>query len=306
MKEATESIVKHLLTYILLLMLEGVCLAQTSLSVSDLSVPTKIAPAYFGPNAFPVPDMMTGRTSSEWKLEVYADSFINRTYGPSEEYTANAFVRLTAPLFTDRVNLVIWGPIVEYFRIGDKICKDRRIESTSPVSRTISGDIYISTDFMLLTQERHGIDISVRAALKSASGNDYSNARYYDSAGYFFDAAFGRKFTLIPDKSDLSIAASGGFLCWQTDNGRQNDAVMYGLKASYRYKGISISSEFGGYVGWERDGDAPMTLKTSLSSRHGDFVLSIGHQVGFIDWPFHQFRFGISYIISRNKNTSGN
>ena len=143
MKEATESIVKHLLTYILLLMLEGVCLAQTSLSVSDLSVPTKIAPAYFGPNAFPVPDMMTGRTSSEWKMEVYADSFINSTYGPSEEYTANAFVRLTAPLFTDRVNLVIWGPLVEYFRIGDKICKDRRIDSTSPVSRTISGDIYI-------------------------------------------------------------------------------------------------------------------------------------------------------------------
>ena len=98
---------------------------------------------------------------------------------------------------------------------------------------------------MLLTQERHGIDISVRTALKSASGNDYSNARYYDSAGYFFDAAFGRQFTLIPDKSDLS-------------------------------------------------------------SRHGDFVLSIGHQVGFIDWPFHQFRFGISYIISRNKVTSGN
>ena len=78
---------------------------------------------------------------------------------------------------------------------------------------------------------------------------------------------------------------------------------MYGLKASYRYKGISISSEFGGYVGWERDGDSPMTLKTNLSSRHGDFVLSIGHQVGFIDWPFHQFRFGISYIISRNKGT---
>lgn len=69
MKEATESIVKHLLTYILLLMLEGVCLAQTSLSVSDLSVPTKIAPAYFGPNAFPVPDMMTAGhlLSGSWR-----------------------------------------------------------------------------------------------------------------------------------------------------------------------------------------------------------------------------------------------
>ena len=119
---------------------------------------------------------------------------------------------------------------------------------------------------MILTQERHGIDISVRTALKSASGNDYSNARYYDSAGYFFDAAFGRQFTLIPDRSDLSIAASGGFLCWQTDNGRQNDAVMYGLKASYRYKGISISSEFGGYVGWERDGDSPIICPAGMAT----------------------------------------
>ena len=128
MKEATESIVKHLLTYILLLMLEGVCLAQTSLSVSDLSVPTKIAPAYFGPNAFPVPDMMTGRTSSEWKMEVYADSFINSTYGPSEEYTASAFVRLTAPLFTDRVNLVMGTAhrIFPYWRQDMQGQKDRQ------------------------------------------------------------------------------------------------------------------------------------------------------------------------------------
>lgn len=51
-------------------------MAQTSLDVSDLSVPTKIAPAYFGPNAFPVPDMMSGRTSSVWKLEAYADIFV--------------------------------------------------------------------------------------------------------------------------------------------------------------------------------------------------------------------------------------
>ena len=44
--------------------------AQTSLELSDLSIPSKIAPAYFGPNAFPVPEMSDGTTSSGWKAEI--------------------------------------------------------------------------------------------------------------------------------------------------------------------------------------------------------------------------------------------
>ena len=40
----------------------------------DYYTPTGIAPAFFGPNAFPVPDMMTGRTSADFKFEAYADS----------------------------------------------------------------------------------------------------------------------------------------------------------------------------------------------------------------------------------------
>lgn len=269
-------------------------MAQTSLDVSDLSIPSKIAPAYFGPNAFPVPDMMSGRTSGEWKLEAYADNFVSTRYRWNEDYTANAFLRLTIPLFTDRANLVIWGPLVEYFQVGSDVCKMRRIDSESPIRKVISGDIYVSTNFMILTQKQHGIDLAMRAALKSASGNDYATARYYDNAGYFFDAALSRTFTITPKRSEFSLTASGGFLCWQTDNGRQNDAAMYGLRASYRYRGLSVSSEYGGYFGWEKDGDAPMTLKTTLSGKIGNIVLSIGHQAGFRDWPFHQLRIGFS------------
>lgn len=280
---------------ILILLTAGLtCIAQTSLDVSDLSVPTKIAPAYFGPNAFPVPDMMSGRTSGVWNLEAYTDNFVSTTYRWNEDYTANAFLRLTIPLFSDRANLVIWGPLVEYFQIGSDVCKMRRIDSEVPIRKSISGDIYVSTDFMILTQKQHGVDVSMRAALKSASGNDYATARYYDNAGYFFDAAASRTFTITPERSEFSLTASGGFLCWQTDNGRQNDAVMYGLRASYRYRGVALSSEYGGYIGWEKDGDAPMTLKTSLSGKIGYIVLSIGHQIGFKDWPFHQLRLGFA------------
>lgn len=283
---------KKLILCQLFMLIWAACMAQTSLEVSDLSVPTKIAPAYFGPNAFPVPDMMSVRTSDRWKLEAYADNFVSTTYRWDEDYTANIFLRLTIPLFSDRANLVIWGPLVEYFQIGSEVCRIRRIDSEIPIRKSISGDIYVSTDFMILTQKQHGIDVSMRAAVKTASGNDYATARYYDNAGYFFDAATSRTFTITPKRSEFSLSASGGFLCWQTDNGRQNDAVMYGLRASYRYRGLSFSSEYSGYVGWEKDGDAPMTLKTSLSGKIGDIVLSIGHQIGFRDWPFHQLRIG--------------
>ncbi len=284
---------KRILTY-LLFFLSGTCLAQTSLEVPDLSIPTKIAPAYFGPNAFPVPDMLTGRTSSAWKLEAYIDNYISTTYRWSEDYTASTFLRLTIPLFSDRANLVIWGPLTEYFHMGSDVCRMRRVNKEGPVSRFISGDIYISTDFMLLTQEKHGFDVEMRAALKSASGNDFANARYYDSAGYFFDAAVGRNITIIPEESELRLAASGGFLCWQTANGRQNDAVMYGVSASYRYRWLKIDAEYGGYFGWEKDGDAPMTLKTRISGTAGKIDIILGHQVGLADWPFHQLRVGVA------------
>lgn len=289
---------KRIFTY-LLFFLSSTCLAQTSLEVPDLSVPTKIAPAYFGPNAFPVPDMLTGRTSSVWKLEAYVDNYISTIYKWNEDYTASTFLRLTVPLFSDRANLVIWGPLTEYFHMGRDVCRMRRINNDGPVSRFISGDIYISTDFMLLTQEKHGFDIAMRAALKSASGNDFANARYYDSAGYFFDAAVGRDITIIPEQSRVRLAASGGFLCWQTANGRQNDAVMYGLTASYKYRWLNIAAEYGGYFGWEKDGDAPMTLKTSIAASLGNIDITLGHQVGLTDWPFHQLRIGVAVNFSQ-------
>lgn len=289
---------------ILLLLVLGVgvtskSMAQTSLDVSDLSIPTKIAPAYFGPNAFPVPDMIAETISGDWKFEVYADNFMGKTCNWNEDYTANAFIRLTIPLFTDKANLVIWGPIIEYFQISDEICKTRRINSDSPISNTISGDIYISTDFTILSQEKFGIDVAMRTALKTASGNDFSTARYYDNAGYFFDTKIARTFIIQHKRSQFSIAGSLGFLCWQTDNGRQNDAIMYGIKASYKYRKISLSTEYGGYIGWEKDGDAPMTLKTNICYSLRNIDIGIGHQIGFRDWPFHQLRLGITYKFDK-------
>lgn len=279
---------------LMLLVTAGVLQAQTSLGLPDLSTPTKIAPAYFGPNAFPVPEMSDGTASARWKAELYSDHFFGTVSHRGDDYTADIFARLTVPLFSPRVNLVVWGPVYEFFHSGPSVNAYRRLPYAGDVDYHTPGDIYISTDFQTLLQKKHGVDMMLRAALKSASGDRYEYARYYDSPGYFFDASFGREF-VFSDLLAFRVALSTGFLCWQTDNGRQNDAVMYGALASLTAGPVVLRTQFGGYVGWEREGDAPMTVRMDAKWGIGDFAVGMGWQMGLADWPFHQFRIGVEY-----------
>lgn len=289
---------KYLLS-ILLLSCGISALAQTPIVKPDLSVPSKVAPGYFGPNAFPVPDMLDGRTSSEVVAELYADSFFcTMTDNLTDDITVDLAAKLTIPLFTDRVNLVLWMPVVEYFKTTPYINELRRLEDVNTLSGVDSGDAYVSTDIRLLQQDRHGYDLALRAALKSASGNSFSKGRVYDSPGYFFDAAVGRDIVMRTDMS-VRVALSSGFLCWQTDNGRQNDAVMYGAMLAFAKGCFNAGAALGGYVGWEGDGDRPMTIKTDISWDFNRLTLVIHHQSGFKDWPYHQFRFGVRYAFKK-------
>ncbi len=279
----------------------GTTAAQTAIVKPNLGVPSKIGPAYFGPNAFPVPDMLDGRTSSELKLELYGDCFLGTTTGRvSDDITSDLFAKLTIPLFTPKANLTVWMPIFEYFYTSAELNALRRLPApydTTALQGMDSGDVYVSADIRILSQEKHYIDMTARAALKTASANKFAEGRCYDAPGYFFDAAFGRGFHFGGSNHTLRVAVSGGFLCWQTDNGRQNDAVMYGAMVAYRYKNFSIDTTFGGYVGWEGDGDCPMTLKTNLSYHINNLSLRMGYQVGFKDWPYHQIRNGATYAF---------
>ena len=278
----------------------GMATAQTDIEQPNLGVPSRIAPAYFGPNAFPVPDMLDGRTSSELRLELYGDCFLGTTTRRvADDVTADLFAKLTIPLFTPKANLTVWMPIFEYFYTSAEVNRMRRLPEPydrTPLRGMDSGDVYVSADVRILSQEKHHIDMTARAVLKTASANEFAKGRCYDAPGYFFDVVFGRGFEIGTDHN-LRVALSGGFLCWQTDNGRQNDAVMYGAMLAYRYKNFSVDTTFGGYAGWERVGDRPMTLKTNFAYHIDNLSLRLGYQVGFMDWPYHQIRIGASYAF---------
>ena len=272
--------------------------AQTEISKPELSIPSRIAPAYFGPNAFPVPDMSDGRLSSDLKLELYGDGFLcQMTSDPTDDITLDIFAKATIPLFSERVNLVLWMPLVEWFQSNPSVNYLRRIDNPDQkLTGVDSGDAYVSTDILLLDEEKMGVGLVLRAALKSASGNSFSTARVYDAPGYFFDIAAGRNIYTSQDKKTiLRLAATTGFLCWQTGNGRQNDAVMYGISSSVKYGSFTGRVDFGGYVGWEAVGDHPISVKTKASWQINSFSIDIMYQAGMHDWPFHQLRLGTTW-----------
>lgn len=282
--------------------------AQTSLESSSLSVPTCISPYYFGPNAFPIPDMLDGTTERDLRVEVAADHFA----GFEGDKTTDMAFKINIPLFTERANLTLWMPVMEWYENTLERQRTCRLQDSVAMRGHLAGDVYVSTDIWALQSERHWIDLTIRAAIKSASGGGYSEARYYDNPGYFFDATLAKPIRFKDSFfEELRFAASAGFLCWQTDNGRQNDAVMYGAMVKLCTKYFTLSETFGGYAGWEDNAsrhpeilahDCPMSLKTNLTAHYKQWEVLFQYQYGLMDWPFHQFRVGLAYNFDVLKN----
>lgn len=292
--------------YKVLVLVTGLLIATSAFALVPIkapnlgSDPTGIAPLYFGPNAFPVPDMLDGRTQDKLKIEIAGDGY----WGKYGDNTADVFARLYIPLFTSRVNLTVWMPVMEWYTLSEERRRMCRIEDSTLVKGHEAGDVYVSTDIHVLRQKRYCPDIAIRAGIKSASGGGFAQARYYDSPGYFFDCSIGKSIYIgdhvsgLPEDDlplELRLSGSMGFLCWQTDNGRQNDAMMYGLQLLLRHKYISLSTTWGGYRGWENYGDRPMTIKAKISGYIQGFEPFIQYQYGIKDYPFQQLRVGLAY-----------
>ncbi len=282
-------------------------LAQTPIEHPDRHSVTLISPYYFGPNAFPIPNILDGTVSRELRAEVATDYF----WGKRGDRTCDLSLNLNIPLFSDRVNISAWMPVTEWWknsdenidvcRLADKADDNPRIKNGHGV-----GDVFVSTDVQLLREGKCIPALAVRLAFKTASSDDdYCTARFYDSPGYYFDLSAGKN---LLERNDgflrgVRCATSFGFLCWQTDNGRQNDAVMYGIQLKILTRAFALSETFGGYSGWENGisnggkeaHDRPMSLKTRLSIPVKKFEIVSAYQYGLRDYPYQQFTIGIAY-----------
>ena len=265
--------------------------AEVPIERPDLSEPTGIAPAYFGPNALPVIDMSDGLTQRELGVELAGEGYIGYS---AKNNTADIFARVCVPLFTRWANLSVWMPVFGWYDQYDG-------------KGSGAGDVWLSTDVQILHNEwfrseraRYIPQMTLRLGMKTASGEQFERRRHFDCPAYFFDASIGQSF--VCQYVTFRVAGSAGFLCWQTDNARQNDAVMYGLQAQVRHEYVSLQATWGGYVGWERHGDAPMSIKARVAGHVKGFEPYVQYQYGIKDYPFHQVRIGLVYRIKVLKN----
>ena len=280
---------KRLSLLLLLLLLPFGLRAATPIRVPDLGEKTMVAPRWFGPNAFPVPEITDGRVKSKPCFELAGDYYRGHlTDGQDDTY--DLFLRAYIPLFSDRVNLSLWMPVVERWSFDRSVWEARRILSDPDLDPGYgSGDVYVGLDIQLLTETVRRPAVMVRSVLKTASANCFGYARDYDSPGYFFDATVGKGW------GPFRLSATTGFLCWQTGTGRQNDAVQYGLGAFYDGEVVNLSAQWGGYIGWERCGDAPMTVRARIGFDLGRLEPFLQAQQGLHDYPFTQVRLGCAW-----------
>ena len=282
-----------------LLLLSPGARAQVPIATPDWSMDTKIAPAYFGPNAFPVPEMSDGRPHRGLYAELAGD-FTRGHLADGQDVTRNAFLRISFPLWTPRAAVELWMPVVEWWDFSPAVAAARRLQPARYRGHD-AGDVYVCTSLHLLEGRDDGWkpDVLLRSVLKTASGNSFGQARYYDCPGYFFDLTVGEGFRSEGFVRELRLALSTGFLCWQTDNGRQNDAVMGGVLASLETSWFTLGAELGAYSGWEEDGDRPARVRLRLDIRPWEASLHPFFQscIGLHDYPFTQFRAGLAWSL---------
>lgn len=273
-----------ILCFFMMLLSALTCGAQATGGTAKAVPDFFVSPYYFGPNAFPIPDILF-ETSGELKATVAGDYFNGK-----KDDTWDILLKTTIPLWTHRANLTLWWPVMEWY-------------NTDSGKGSMSGDVYVSIDLQLLEDSGKRPSWTLRAALKTASGGGYSIRRYYDSAGYFFDSYVGKTFKL--GSVGLQVCAGGGFLCWQTDNGKQNDAVQYGVMVGVKAGKFNVKETFGGYSGWQSNSkeyghlvhDRPMSLKTYLGYTFKTLEFYTMVQHGLVDYPYTQVQVGCTVNV---------
>ena len=101
--------------------------AMVPIIKADLSQKTGIAPAFFGPNAFPIPEMSTGIVPSGVSVDISGDVYKGFICPGAKDMTYDMYINLRIPLYRNRVGLYIWMVPQEWYSM-DKAVIDRAID----------------------------------------------------------------------------------------------------------------------------------------------------------------------------------
>lgn len=270
-------------------------------SVITLNAQVKYAPAWFGPNANPVPEMTDARIPSKTIVSLMGDYY----FGFSDK-TTNGYFKIEIPLLSERVSFKLWATTLENYNVTPELSALRGMNGN--LIGKPNGDLYVQTRISMLKERKKAPAIIFNSTLKTASGTMFDERRYFDTPGYYFDVEFGKSFyTKSKFINEIRTVGNLGFLCWETSSSRQNDAPMYGAKLIVGNEKWKLDNTLSGYWGWMHTsahygtdyGDAPLVYAAKFTILAGYMDYFAQYQYGIKDFPYHQIRLGISFPIEK-------
>lgn len=261
----------------------------------------RYSPAWFGPNANPVPEMTDARIPEKTSISLMGDYYFG--FG---DKTTNGYVKIEIPLLPTRVSMKVWTSVLENYEVTSEISEKRGMNGN--LTGRANGDIYVQTRISIFCEKKNTPAVILNSTLKTASGTKFEQRRYFDTPGYYFDIEGGKSFyTKSSFFNEIRLVGNLGFLCWETSGNRQNDAPMYGIKFITGNEKWKFENNLSGYWGWMHTnakygsdyGDAPLVFAGKLTLMHGYMDYFLQYQNGINDFPYHQIRAGICFPVEK-------
>ena len=210
-------------------------------TLQSIIAQVKYAPAWFGPNANPVPEFTNATIPAKTTISLMGDYYFG--FG---DQTRNGYFKIEIPLVSERVSFKIWTSLFEHYNVTPELSEYR--EMNGNLSGKANGDFYVQTRISLLNEKKYAPAIILNSTLKTASGTNFEERRYFDTPGYYFDVEFAKSF-YTKNKFINEIRAVGnlGFLCWETSGSMQDDTPMYGAKLIVGNKKWNLDNTLSGY-----------------------------------------------------------
>lgn len=249
---------------------------------------------YMGPNALPVPQLLSARLDNAHCLAV------NSWYHTgSQDWTVSGELTGQYTFVPDKVAFRAWWVPLEYFYQSPEVQTARNTFPAFADDRDAIGDVYLETLAQVIRRERW--QVLARAGYKIPSSNGVGNARFTDSPGYYLDLSSSWQLWQQGERR-VDLNSMAGFYSYQTQGGsfyRQNDALLFGIGAQWYSPAWNLAADLRGYLGYFQLDDQPIVTQLRVRRRLGSspFQLELTGQVGLNDYPFRSLSLGMQYRL---------
>lgn len=247
----------------------------------------KLAPAFMGPNAFPIP--IPERHIKESSFEMRFSQHFNKG-----EQSRDLFAKFSLPIGTKAALKLQVNP-VEYYQM-DALVRDERFARDEFPEGYAFGDVLLEMNALIFEKEHS--QILFNFGLKTASGSHFRNARYTDSPAYLINFSYHTSINLNDDLQ-IDMGALLGLYVWQTYllNNRQNDAFLASFVCDLMYKNYIFSQSLRGFKGYLNQGDSPLLYVLKFAKNWQSYQFYIQQQITLMDYPYNSLQLGGRYYF---------